>query len=147
MIFTLAWITWTPNQAFAENKLTWQTYIAGMTRAKDEKKKVLVYFRADWCQYCTVMDRDVFSNPKIIKEIQKNFIPIRVDVDKEKTIATQYQIQGLPTTWFLTQDGRRIGGIPGSFPPEIMANILPYIASDSYLTMTMEDYIAKRKTK
>ena len=128
----------------AASKIGWQSYDAGMAKAKKENKKILLYFRADWCQYCTVMDRDVFSNPSVMREIHKNYVPIRVDADKEKILATQYKVQGLPTTWFLTQNAEPIGGIPGSFPPEVMTHVLTYISSDSYKQMQFEEFM-KRK--
>ena len=129
---------------WAASKINWQSYDTGIAKAKKENKKALLYFRADWCQYCTVMDRDVFANPSVAREIQKNYVPIRIDADKEKILASQYKVQGLPTTWFLTQNAEPIGGIPGSFPPEIMTNLLTYISTDSYKQMQFEEFM-KRK--
>jgi thioredoxin len=57
-------------------------------------KKVLVDFYAEWCGPCKQMEPYLL---KMQKEMADKVVIIRVDVDKNKTLATQLKIDQLPT--------------------------------------------------
>lgn len=87
------------------------------------------------------MEAESFTNSEIKKYINNHFIPIRVDVDKEKRIASTYFVRGLPTSWFLDSDGSKITNIPGYINPETFFVVLKYVASGSYKKMTFKEYM------
>ncbi len=70
----------------AADKIEWHTYEAGMARSKAETKKVFLHFYADWCTFCVEMDRKTFKDPAVVAALNRNFIPIRVDSDRNKEI-------------------------------------------------------------
>jgi thioredoxin len=57
-------------------------------------KKVLVDFYAEWCGPCKQMEPYLL---KMQKEMADKLVIIRIDVDKNKTLATQMKIDQLPT--------------------------------------------------
>lgn len=57
-------------------------------------KKVLVDFYAEWCGPCKQMEPYLL---KMQKEMADKVVIIRIDVDKNKTLATQMKIDQLPT--------------------------------------------------
>ncbi len=60
----------------------------------NDEKPVLVDFHAEWCGPCKMMA------PELKKFAQNNKEAVRVikiDIDKNKPTANQYQIQGVPT--------------------------------------------------
>ncbi|MBS7233739.1 thioredoxin fold domain-containing protein [Flavobacterium psychroterrae] len=57
-------------------------------------KKVLVDFYAEWCGPCKQMEPYIL---KMQKEMTDKVVVIRIDVDKNKTMATQLKIDQLPT--------------------------------------------------
>ncbi|OGP77227.1 MAG: hypothetical protein A2V86_00775 [Deltaproteobacteria bacterium RBG_16_49_23] len=87
------------------------------------------------------MEEESFTQPEIVKFLTTNFIPIRVDVDKEKKIASTYHVRGLPVSWFLEPDGRKITTIPGYVNPDLFQVILKYITSESYKKMTLKEFM------
>ena len=139
VIFKLAIML--PTGAFASDGIQWDSYQNGVARGKAEKKKVFLNFYADWCQYCKIMEKETFQNSTVIAYINRNFIPIRVNSDKEKKTAIDFNITGLPSTWFLSEKGDRIGNRPGFIPSKEMLSLLKYIQSDSYLKMTFTTFL------
>jgi len=111
----------------AADKIDWHTYESGMARSKFEKKKVFLHFYADWCGYCAEMERKTFKDPAVIAALNRNFIPIRVDSDRDKQTASLYRVKGLPDTWFISESGDVIGHRPGYIPTEQLMGILNVI--------------------
>ena len=109
--------------AFSET-IDWHTYDSGMARSKFEKKKVFLHFYADWCGYCAEMERKTFKDPAVIAALNRNFIPIRVDSDRDKQTASLYRVKGLPDTWFISESGDVIGHRPGYIPPDQLMGLL-----------------------
>ena len=67
-------------------------------------KPVLVDFFATWCGPCQMLS-------PILKQIKDNLgeriVIIKVDVDKNKDIASKFQVRGVPTM-MLFQDGKQL---------------------------------------
>lgn len=113
-----------PSGQAAGEKIDWHTYDSGMARSKFEKKKVFLHFYADWCTYCAEMERKTFKDPAVIAALNRNFIPIRVDSDRDKQTASLYRVKGLPDTWFLSESGEVIGHRPGYIATDQLLGIL-----------------------
>ena len=55
---------------------------------------ILVYFYATWCGPCKTLG-PILSQVKA--ELQEEIKIIKIDVDKNPSIAAQYQVKGVPT--------------------------------------------------
>jgi len=117
------------HQPAAADRIEWHTYDAGMSRSKFEKKKVFLYFYAEWCTYCRDMDLKTFKDPAVIGALNRNFIPIRVDSDREPAAATLFRVKGPPDTWFLAESGAVIGHRPGFIPVDQLMKIFDVVLS------------------
>jgi len=128
-----------------DDGIQWVTYAEGRQRGEAENKKVFLVFNADWCRYCLQMEKETFQNPTVIAYVNRNFVPISVNSDREQDIAAKYSVRGLPSTWFISEKGDRIGNRPGYIAVDEMLKILKYIGSDSYLTMSFKAFVEKGK--
>ena len=108
----------------AVQSINWRSYEEGLVVSKAEKKKVFLHFYADWCVFCGKMAKETFQNPAVVSYLNNHFIPVRVDTDKDPATAMKYGVQGLPSTWFLTEMGEAIGTVPGFIPPETLLAML-----------------------
>ena len=120
--------------------IQWQSFDKGMAMAKEQGKNVVLYFHADWCGYCKKMEKTTFKKASVIDYINKNFIAITVDSDKEKKIAKDYGVRGLPTMWFVKPDSSKIGNRAGYLEEETLVTILKFIKTESYKTMSYNDF-------
>ena len=114
------------NQATSSNQTTpsksgWITsYEQGQEEAKANNKLVLLDFTgSDWCGWCILLDREVFSKPEFKEYASKNLVLVEVDFPKMKPmsdamrmqnfrLAQRYQIQGFPTIIVLNGDGQKV---------------------------------------
>lgn len=97
----------------AHNPVDWYPWgDEALSRAKKENKPIFLSVGYSTCHWCHVMERKVFSNPEIAKQMNENFINIKIDreerpdLDEIYMTATQLLIQhgGWPNSVFLTPD-------------------------------------------
>lgn len=119
-----------PIDTMASDSIKWFSYQEGMVAGRIAKKKVFLHFYANWCVYCRKMAKETFQDPSVISYLNENYVSIRVDFDKEGDIVSQYGVRGLPSTWFLTQTGERIGNVPGYIPPQALLSMLKEMQLD-----------------
>ncbi len=125
----------------SSKRINWQTYEKGIAMAKTQNKKIFLYFHTSWCHYCKKMKKSTFSNPSVINYLNKYFISIAVDADKEKKIARTYAVRGFPTLWFLKKNSKKLSRIPGYVEADDLLKVLKYIETDSYKTMSFNDFV------
>jgi thioredoxin-related protein len=133
-----------PTKTPASDGIQWESYQKGIVRGKSEKKKVFLNFYSDRCQYCESMEKETFQNSAVIAYINRNFIPIKVNSDKDHQTTTDFNVTGLPSFWFLSEKGDRIGNRPGFIPANEMLSILKYIQSNSYLKMNFNTFLEEK---
>lgn len=122
--------------ADAGDQIKWYAYEEGLALGKSENKKIFISFHADWCKFCYTMDQQTFKDPDVIDYLASNFIAIKVDVEREKSIARKYNINPLPDSWFLEDNGEVIGNKPGFLSAKEMMAVLQFIHTESYLKMS-----------
>ena len=88
--------------------IAWMTFSEGLQKAKQEDKPVMVDFYADWCGPCRMMDQITYEDEKVIEEVMKNFVPVKVDVDVEQSLAYQFGIYSIPTIVYLDENGNEV---------------------------------------
>ena len=109
--------------------LKWHSFDEGMALGKAQGKVVFVFFWADWCTYCHTMDRETFHNQTVVDLLDKNFIAVKVDSDREQKLSNLYRIRGLPDNWFFSKSGSVLGHRPGYIPPDTFIKILRSIGN------------------
>ena len=86
----------------------------------NQKVPVLVDFKADWCGPCKMM-------APILKEVKhqlKDTIKIiKIDVDKNQSVAATYQVKGVPTL-ILFKEGKQVWRQSGVVPANQLVPLL-----------------------
>ncbi len=127
-------------------QIKWMTYNAASKQA-DNGRKFFFYFHADWCAYCDKLEKNAFANTEIVNYINTNYTPVRIDSEKEKKLAARYGVRGLPYLQFGTAKGEVIARWPGYIEADRLLIILQFINTDSYKTMSYNDFVKQQKGK
>ncbi len=83
-------------------------------RATNLNRPILLDVGAVWCPWCSLMDRDTYTNVATADYINQHFVSIKVDFDSAPELVAQLQRAqavlnlpaGLPLTSFITPDGK-----------------------------------------
>jgi uncharacterized protein len=83
-------------------------------RAKELNRPILLDVGAVWCPWCSLMDRDTYTNTATADYINQHFVSVKVDFDAAPELVAQLQRAqavlnlpaGLPLTSFITPDGK-----------------------------------------
>ncbi|HUQ16782.1 MAG TPA: DUF255 domain-containing protein [Candidatus Saccharimonadales bacterium] len=115
-----------PNRA---GEIAWREWgDAAFAEAQSADKPILLAISAVWCHWCHVMDETSYSDDEVIRRINADYIPVRVDNDQRPDVNRRYNLGGWPTTAFLTPDGEILNG--GTYiPPEGMRQYTAQIAT------------------
>ena len=134
-----------PNQA---HLISWNHWgDDAFDTAKKEDKPVFLSIGATWCHWCHVFDETTLSDPEVIELLNQDFIPVRVDADKNPHIQNRYLAGGWPTSSFLTPTGNII--VSGTYMQPDDFKELAQKVSKYYATHKGELYanIAQSKVK
>ena len=86
----------------------------------NQNKPVLVDFKADWCGPCKTM-------VPILKEVKQRLKDkvsiIKIDVDKNPSVAAKYQVRGVPTL-ILFKQGKSVWQQSGVVPASQLVQII-----------------------
>ena len=118
-----------PDVSFAKD-IRWQSFDSGLARGKSENKKVFLHFFAEWCGTCKVMENKTFKDPGVIAALNQDYIPIKVDIDRNRKISEMFRIKLLPDTWFIAADNEIIGHRPGYIAPRQLKLLLKMYAQE-----------------
>ena len=101
----------------AGDEIAWLTDLdAALAKSEETGRPVMVDFFATWCPPCKMLDAQTYSDSRVIKA-SKNWIMVRIDVDKNRALAEQYEISSIPTIVVLQPDGNEVNRTAGFIPP------------------------------
>ncbi len=123
------------------SNIQWLSYTKGMETLQSGENLGFLHFYTDWCGFCKKMEDETFSVKEISDYLNQNFIPIKVDAEAQKDLARQYGANQYPANIFLSPDGEVIAGRPGFIPAGQLIDILKYVHTKSFETMTFMEFM------
>lgn len=98
-----------------------EDFAAGKKTAEEKKLKLFVVVSTSWCGPCKKLAAEVWSKDSIATRVNKDFVAIHVDGDKDKATCAQYEVKAYPTIILAATDGSVIAkevGTGGRFTAE-----------------------------
>ena len=168
IIFTLAGFVAPTPKPVGEEKIQWYTFQEAVELNKKNPKKIIVDVYTNWCGWCKVMDAKTFTDPVIIKNINKYFYAVKLNAEMKDTIvfnnytfvnpspATRGSTHQLaaallnnkmsyPTTVFLDEGLNMLSPVAGYLKPENIEPILVFYGENHHTNTKWEDYSKKFK--
>lgn len=107
---------------------------ATIKKATSEGRYVFVDVYTDWCGYCKMMDRDVFSDQQLGARFNEDFVNVKLDAETEfgEMFAYLYDVTGFPTYLFFDAEENLLGAIEGYNELEAFASQTDNIISSAH---------------
>jgi thioredoxin-related protein len=67
--------------AKAQNKIEWMKFEEAVKANDFSPKMLFVDVYTDWCGWCKKMDKDTFTDPKVINYINANFYAVKLNAE------------------------------------------------------------------
>ncbi len=122
--------------------------------ASEAGKHVLLFFELNGCPYCDRMLEESFEAEPLSSYIQANFDSIAINIQGDREIAFNEEISvtekelgeilkvySTPALLFLDADNKTIVRVNGYRAPERFKQVLEFVATRSYQTTTLADYL------
>ena len=93
------------------------SYPAAVEEARVSKKPVFAYFTADWCGPCQGLKHTTWAD-KGVEAALKEYVPVKVDVDRDAQLAQKYRVSSIPAYFVLDASGSVVGNWDGASPPQ-----------------------------
>ena len=149
------------NLTYSQSKVEW-IELDNNTKISNNGKKIIIDLYTDWCGWCKVMDRNTFTDPDVIDNINNNFIPVKFDAEYQNSVVfnnNSYKFirtgrKGInelaynltngnlsyPMTIFLDENYNIITLLPGYHKPKFYNLVLKYIGEDHWKDMSWDEY-------
>jgi len=117
---------------YITKKLNYISFKESLKRAKKEHKIIMVELTAEHCHFCKKMDREVMVESDVIEALNKDFIVVKLDVNKDK-LPLGLKKGMTPTFAFVNSNGELFSVIHGAWHKEDFLDLLKYIQKKSKL--------------
>ncbi len=107
------------------NQIYWaKSSEMALSLARNSRLPILVVVSSKNCSYCRKMDREVWSNPRIIAQVESGFVPLKLNATRHRQLVAKLGVRVFPTTILLSPEGHVINRARGYLPPNKLAGLL-----------------------
>ena len=144
-------------------QIKWMSMNQALEAQSKNPKKIFMDVYTDWCGPCKVLDKNTFSNKRLIRYVNKNYYPVKFDGEGTESItykdftytnpnhqperkgrnaqhffADALRINAYPSLVFFDENGELIQALPGYKSAQELEIFLKMIATDWYKNITTE---------
>ncbi len=109
--------------------VSWRSNVdAAKIEASEARKLVLVHFYTSSCGPCRTLDENVFSQPQIGEDIERNYVPVKINADDAPALAAAYRVERVPAEIVLNNQGQVVASLSCPQDPSEYAGQLANLA-------------------
>jgi thioredoxin-related protein len=126
------------------DEIQWRKdYSAARKEAHDRDLPLLLDFGTESCYWCKRLDTTTFRQDAIIGLVNQRFIPLKVDAEKQATLAEALHIRSYPTLVLAGSDGKIIGTLEGYLDAgrlnDQLQRVLAVVANPEWMNRDYQD--------
>lgn len=122
--------------ASAQTRIPWlQDLQQAQQIASQEGLLLLIHFYSDSCPPCRRLEQVVFPNGEVCRAMSMNYVPVKINGDRERATAGQFQVDRWPTDVIADAQGRVIYRTVSPQDPSRYTQLLNAVAADFRATM------------
>lgn len=105
---------------------------AAIKKADDAMLMLFVDVYASWCGPCKMMDRDVYTDPRVADYMNARFVSVRMDGESDfgRNYASRHNLKGYPSMFVFSDKGDMISTIVGYRNAENLVDELELVAGN-----------------
>ena len=120
-----------PNTVQGQESIQWMKFEEAIAANAKNPKMILVDVYTDWCGWCKKMDKDTFTDPRVIAHFQKNFYAVKLNAEdtnrkfpfmgktfSEAEMAASMRVNSYPNFVVIEPGLQNIAQLPGYREPE-----------------------------
>lgn len=152
-------------------KIEWLSFEEAVKRNETNPKKIIVDVYTSWCGWCKKMDANTFTNPTIVRYINKHYWAVKLNAERKDTIilgSQQFVNENLerkrgphqlavallngkmtyPSIVYLDESVELMHpAIAGYQDPKSLEEIIKYFGEGSYQTTPWDEYLKAFKSE
>ena len=122
--------------ASAQTRIPWlQDLPQAQEIASREGRLLLIHFYSDTCPPCRRLEQVVFPNGEVCRAVSLNYVPVKINGDRERATASQFQVDRWPTDVIADARGQIIYKTVSPQDPSRYTQLLDAVAADFRATM------------
>jgi len=119
------------NTVQGQEAIQWMKFEEAIAANTKNPKMILVDVYTDWCGWCKKMDKDTFTDPRVIAHFQKNFYAVKLNAEDtnrkfpfmgktftEAEMAASMRVNSYPNFVVIEPGLQNIAQLPGYREPE-----------------------------
>jgi thioredoxin-related protein len=104
-------------------KVSFVDFESAKKEAFETGKIIMIEVTSPTCHYCVKMEKTTLKEPDVIEAIERDFIPVRIDVSRQ-ALPAGLSYSMTPTFFFIDSHGRLLKKIPGAWMRDDFLQIL-----------------------
>ena len=119
------------NTVQGQESIQWMKFEEAIAANAKNPKMILVDVYTDWCGWCKKMDKDTFTDPRVVAHFQKNFYAVKLNAEDtnrkfpfmgktftEAEMAASMRVNSYPNFVVIEPGLQNIAQLPGYREPE-----------------------------
>jgi len=102
------------NEVIKDKSVKYEGFDKALQLAKNEDKIIMIKVMTKECHFCRKMDREVMIEKEVITAIQKDFIPVSIDVSIHK-LPLNLKTEVTPSFIFIDKNAKVLLNVPGAW--------------------------------
>ncbi len=110
LIFATGLLTVAGPELLHAQEINWRhDYTAARKEAVETGRPLLLDFGTEACVWCRKQDATTFRDPKVVKLLNEQLIPVKIDAERESRLTQALGIESFPTLVLASAQGAVLG--------------------------------------